>query len=143
MSRKKELLDQEDAGWHELCARVEKVRDLARPGVNGDWSVKDLLAHIAAWHAKTIDRLETLRSTGTLPGAPDIDAFNDEIYDECKDLSIGDVRAMFSASRHRFREEVALLDDDLDGRLATLVTGNAHGHYLEHLPDLDRALETE
>jgi hypothetical protein len=77
---------------------------------------------------------------GELGEVPDVDAFNDKTYQECKDLSLHDVRVMSGAARHRFREEVALLEEPIDERLARIIAANAHDHYDEHIPDLDRFL---
>ena len=111
-----------------------------RPGVNDDWTAKDLLAHVAAWHALTTDRLEALRMTGTLPDAPDVDAFNREQHERSADLSLHDVRVMSGAARHRFREEIDLLPNDPGERIERMVYGNAEGHYEEHFAGLDAFL---
>jgi len=140
MTTKRELVEAEDKSWHALAERIDRVADPEAPGLNGDWSVKDLLAHVAAWHAVTTDRLECLRSVGDLGKAPDVDAFNDKTHQECKDLSLHDVRVMSGAARHRFREEVALVEEPIDEHLARIIAANAHGHYDEHIPDLDRLL---
>ena len=142
MSGKQKLLDGEDAGWRELHARLEAIRgdDWLKPGVVEDWSAKDLLAHIAVWHASTTDRLESLRMTGTLPPHPDVDAFNLEQFDRNRDLTLHEVQAMSGASRHRFREEVDLLADEPGDLLTQVVNGNSTDHYLEHIPHLDTFL---
>jgi len=142
VSEKQRLLDAEAAGWRELAARLDKLAgdDWVRPGVNGEWNAKDLLAHIAMWHAHTTDRLESLRVTGELPPVPDVDAFNLDQLQRNRDLSLHEVQAMSGASRHRFREEIELLADDPGERLRQIVEGNAHGHYDEHMPHLDAFL---
>jgi hypothetical protein len=42
-------LSAERAAWEALIEEIEPAR-LATPGVAGDWSVKDLLGHLAAYH---------------------------------------------------------------------------------------------
>jgi hypothetical protein len=142
VSKKQDLLDAEDQRWRELQERLEKLseEDLVKPGVNGDWSAKDALAHIAAWHAVTTDRFEVLRTMGTLPEYPPIDEFNRDQYQKSKDLSLHDVRAMSGAARHRFREEIAQLPSEVGANLVTIVESNAHGHYDEHIEQLDNFL---
>ena len=139
---KQKLLDEEDRGWRELSARFHRVAegDWLRPGVNGDWTAKDMLAHIAAWLACTADRFESMRATGTLPTHPDPDTFNDEQHRLNRDLALHDVQAMLQAARHRFREEMQLFDDDPGEILPQVVHGNAHGHYEEHIVHLDAFL---
>ena len=142
MSKKQELLDAEDQRWRELYLRLDKLteEDMVRPGVNGDWSAKDALAHIAAWHAVTTDRFEVLRTMGTLPEYPPVDEFNRDQYQKSKEMSLHDVRAMSGAARHRFREEIAQLPSELGANLVTIVESNAHGHYDEHIEQLDAFL---
>jgi hypothetical protein len=142
VSKKQELLDAEDRRWRELFERLDKLsdEDMLRPGVNGDWSAKDALAHIAAWHAVTTDRFEVLRTMGTLPEYPPVDEFNRDQYEKCKEMSLHDVRAMSGAARHRFREELAQLPAEVGANLVTIVESNAHGHYDEHIAQLDAFL---
>jgi DinB family protein len=142
MTTKQDLLDAENAGWHELSARLEKLTDddWLKPGVNGDWCAKDVLAHVAAWHAVTTDRFEVLRTMGTLPEYPPVDEFNQDQYEKCRELSLHDVRVMSGAARHRFREEIAQLPAELGENLVRIVQGNAEGHYDEHIEQLDKYL---
>jgi len=133
------LLEEEEASWRRLCELFDAVTGDAweRPGANGPWTPKDVMAHIAAWHAVTTDRLECLRSVDDLPDAPDVDTFNEEQYQRCKQTPLHDALAMFGGSRHRFREELALLGEEVDDRLAVVIVANGAGHYAEHLSDLE------
>ena len=142
----KELLDADHERWHTVCHLLERFDkdDLEQPGVNGEWSAKDVMAHIAAWHALTTDRLETLRMTGELTSIPNPDTFVDEFnaknFEDCKDLTTHDVRNMFDASHHRFLEEVSQLAEPLTERVQQIVASNGHGHYEEHIPQLEAFL---
>jgi len=66
VSAKQKLLDAENRGWSELHSRFDKLsdEDWLKPGVVDDWTPKDMIAHVAVWHAQTADRLESLRMTG-------------------------------------------------------------------------------
>lgn len=139
MNRRDELLAVEDAGWHHLSAELGRISDpdWLRPGVNGEWNVKDLVAHIALWHASATDRIEAYRMSGTLPPLPgDIDVINKEQYERCRDLTLKEARAMSGASRHRFREEVGLLPTEPGDKLSLLIIGDGSEHYDEHIPQL-------
>ena len=138
---KRELLAEEDAGWQELCRRFNRLseEDYLKPGVNDDWNAKDMLAHIAVWHASATDRMEAHRMTETLPPLPaGVDAINAEQYERCKDLTLKEVKAMSGASRHRFREEMAMLPGAPDERIAMLIYGDGAEHYQEHIEQLDK-----
>src|SRR5262249_36008985 len=77
MSTRNDLLQLEEERWNQMCRLLDKIPDWEGEKVCDDWSVKDLLGHVAAWHATTMDRLEQFQSSGKLPPPPeDIDAFN-------------------------------------------------------------------
>lgn len=145
MTTKKELLDHEDARRREIDARFAELRvdDWDTPGATGDWTPKDVLAHIASWHAYAVDRLEELRSTGKFTRlAREIDEFNHELYERCKDVTLHDAKVMSGSTRHRFREEVAALTEPIDDATASMVRANGSEHYDEHIPLLDKFLES-
>jgi len=142
MSVKSDLLNLEEERWEQLNRLLDKISDWEMPGVCDEWCVKDLLAHFAAWHATSIDRLEQFQSSGRLgPHPEDIDAFNAKVWEENKDLSLHDVKVMSGASRHRFREEVAALKEEDAKKFERMIFGNAHGHYEEHIPQLESYLD--
>jgi hypothetical protein len=143
VSIRDELLAAEDVGWKQLSELLHRLAgdDWVRPGVNGEWTPKDLIAHIAVWHASATDRMEAHRMTGSLPPLPaSVDEINRDQYERCRDLALNDARAMSAAARHRFREEVALLPAEPDERISMLIIGDAHDHYEEHIPQLDAFL---
>jgi hypothetical protein len=61
-----------DASWHTLLAAVDGVPEdaLSTPLAIGEWSVKDVLAHVGFWKGSTADRAERVASGGpvNLPG---------------------------------------------------------------------------
>jgi hypothetical protein len=135
--------DAEDQAWRALGARFGKLSgaEWERPGATADWTPKDVLAHIACWHAEAVAALEAHRSgVKRIKHWSDVDGFNAEAYDRCKDLPLHDVHAMSGAARHRFREEIAIAEEPLPERIVSLIAGNAHGHYEEHIPLLDAFL---
>jgi DinB family protein len=143
VSHRNELLAQEDAGWQELSARLHRLAedDWVRPGVNGAWTPKDMIAHIALWHASATDRLESYRMTGIIPPLPaPVDDINKEQFERGRDLTVHEARAMSGAARHRFREEIALLAGDPEERLSMLIIGDGSEHYDEHIPQFDAFL---
>jgi hypothetical protein len=43
------LLDQRQRDWETTLGEVGAAR-MDRPGVNGDWSFKDIVAHLTGWN---------------------------------------------------------------------------------------------
>lgn len=94
---KKDLLNDLRESRAELLAAIEGLSDdeMVRPGVEGLWSVKDIMAHLVAWQAELITALS--RKLGRLyKDAPaivkidDFDEWNAEQYHQnaSKPLSI-------------------------------------------------------
>ena len=63
-----------DAAWRDFRRAVEQLPPhlLETPGVCGDWSVRDLLGHIASWESRAAAAL----LTGVPDPPDDIDEFN-------------------------------------------------------------------
>ena len=50
-----EDLDHEQAGFETLLAEISDDQ-MTQPGVAGEWSVKDVVAHLTAWRRRTVAR---------------------------------------------------------------------------------------
>jgi hypothetical protein len=108
------LLAEEEAGWAELCAEVERIgeADLERPGVTPDgWSVKDTLFHIAAWAADCGVQLERMRMGTWERPDEDVETQNREWFELSRTMDLGVVRAELSASRTRMVAEFGALPE--------------------------------
>lgn len=128
---------------------------LTTPNVNGDWSVKDNLAHLTAWHEYLLSRLQALREGGTppewMPGLTTEDEINERIYQQNKDRPLADVQTDFRASFERVLDAIeALSEEQLNAPFPWsssgnpvwgLVAGNTFGHYEEHGNIIRRWLE--
>jgi hypothetical protein len=72
------------------------------PGVNGSWSVKDNLAHLAAWHSYQATRLQGVldgaEPPNPAPGCETEDEINEYFYQRHKDQPPAEVLADFRAS---------------------------------------------
>jgi hypothetical protein len=78
--------------WQTLVAAVGKDR-IEQPGAMGDWTFKDLAAHITSWRRRTVNRLEAAGRGEPEPpnpwpaelGEDEDDAINAWIHDRTKD----------------------------------------------------------
>jgi hypothetical protein len=120
--------------------------DMLRTGVVGDWSVKDLLAHLTAWEQLFLSWYQagltntTVRPSPVGMGRTAIDEINQSVYAENKSKPLAQVLEEFHAS---YRQTLALVEsipeDDIFGQqrfawtgkhtLADYVTGNTSNHY--------------
>jgi hypothetical protein len=124
-----------------------------RPGVQADWSVKDLIAHILFWERLIIDNEERLRRGEALPDVEDFDAINAQVFEENKNRVLSDLQEEFEAQQTTLEGMIQGLSEDdinntqrfpqLNGRpfLNDLI-GNTFGHYAEHSPDLEQYVDS-
>jgi hypothetical protein len=162
MKTRDELLNEiqaERAAWQALVAEVGEER-MEEPGAMGEWSFKDLAAHLAFWQERTLARLEA-GPGGTAPPAPWPAAMGAEDEIEDWDEVNAWIRAQYRARPPRevlaemdgtFERLAGLIravpDDDLTtpGRFGfnePLVEGQFFGHYYdEHEASLREWLRT-
>ncbi len=135
-------------------------QQVTNPGVTGEWSIKDILAHIVTWERVLLDRLRAAASDTTptfasFPDGPqfaelteaDIDRINDQFYRQNKDRTTRDVLTEFKAISPQIVEIVQMLpEDDLlnpqrfawaKGQpLWEYVSGDTYEHIDEHLDSI-------
>ncbi|GAB4576191.1 MAG: hypothetical protein Kow0077_31440 [Anaerolineae bacterium] len=120
-----------------------------RPGVMGEWCVKDILAHVAAWETRFVGWVDAVEQ-GERPDRPAegftrevIDALNAETYAANRDRPLTDVLADFEASFRRFQRRIATLPEvallqpgyyAMTGKytLWQFAAANGFEHYREH-----------
>jgi hypothetical protein len=135
--RKQELVRRDDEGWAELHELVHQLSDeqLVRDGYYDDWSVKDMLAHIASWYARTADVFEQMRMGTFRDEALDIEGLNRAWYETWRDQDIRIVRSELQAARSRTLEEWSRLQE-ITPQADEWFRETSYEHYEEHLPRL-------
>jgi len=119
-------------------APVEAITDSC---LSNGWSVKDLIAHLAAWEWRCASLLEVSHNTDApLHAMPDVDALNREIYQERIGWSWQEVEYDFQAAHVALisaigRLPAARLNDEFVQQTIAEETWN---HYRHHLPELQR-----
>jgi hypothetical protein len=125
---KSELLAQierERVFWEQLVVEVGEEHML-EPGATGDWTFKDVVAHLNGWRSKTLARLDAARSGQTPAPAPwpahfneedDVEEINAWIYQVNRDRPLGEVLDAYQRSFSAMREAVSALSErDLTSR---------------------------
>jgi hypothetical protein len=119
------------------------ARDFDRSTEAG-WTVKAMIAHVAAWHGQAATRLETLRTTGRREDEPDVDSFNARVTEAAEQRSAAEVVTELGASYARLRAETARLDDAglvaADRWAVTIIEANTFDHHPEHTAELQAVL---
>jgi hypothetical protein len=143
-------LSDEQAYWEALLQDIGEDH-MTQPGVAGEWSIKDIVAHLTAWRRRTVGRFQAaLRHEPTPtpfwpPNLQTDDEINGWIYAADRDRSLADV---LSDSRDVFGQlvealdafpEADLLDPErfpwLEGEPLTAAALFGHFHE-EHEPDM-------
>jgi hypothetical protein len=130
---------------------------MLEPGFEGNWSIKDMLAHISEWEQMMIKWTQELLR-GETPDRPppgsdwaDLDTFNESLFQKNKDRSLEDVLAMFFDSYPETYQIIAnLSEEDLlnpdqfawraGDPLWHMVAANTWWHYKEHRESIERWL---
>ncbi len=142
-----EKLQRERANWEELLKGID-ARRMEQPGAAGNWSVKDIIAHVT-WHEK--EMLGVLR-TKALAGSEwwnlPTDQRNEKIYEQNRGRSLedvlqeshkayGDLLAAFeAASEVDFLEAGRYRDMPQDWIPWEIFAQNTYEHYQQHEPSL-------
>ena len=118
-----------------------------RPGPQEDWSVKDLMAHIAWWEGYAVRRVAILLAGNDDLETPDFDAFNSKIFEEYKDLAISVVQKKFEKAFLDIEAQISKLSEEQLHSVSQYPTGgealmniymdNTSRHYASHLRDLE------
>jgi len=153
MTSKRDLCREEDQGWAELVGLVEQLspHEMEEPGYTAEgWSVKDMLAHLAAWMAEAGIVIEQIRwGTYRPDGIPwgvyrsqrlDIDEMNRKFYEAHRDLPLSVVRAELASARNRMLADFAAIQEP-SPEAKGWFEESGPAHYREHLGDLRRWVE--
>ena len=149
---KAELLRQLETSRGELEGILEGVPEeaLSVAGAIGEWSVKDLMAHMAAWEAELITALAKLKQgirSDLFNTWPDekVDAANARIYQENRGRPLERVLVDFRGARKQLIRQVeGLSQTQLDSVISTQtrrslaeeIWQDSVQHDAEHLPEL-------
>jgi uncharacterized protein (TIGR03083 family) len=116
---KQQLLGRLDKAWTEFEASYAGLSDaqLTKPGVTGDWSVKDILAHVTAWEEEALKYLPVILTGGRPPRYSEqyggIDAFNAQMSEQRRGLSLSEVLRQLDETHRRL---IAYVQSAPDGQ---------------------------
>jgi hypothetical protein len=156
-------LKRERSEWESLLSQFDE-HEMIRPAADGEWSVKDIVAHVTYYERWLLNWLEdAVRgkvTVATHKDEVDVDARNALIFAENKDRSVQDVLA---ESRQVFEQVFKLVEllpeqDLLDPHrfdryvvpfwkrsepLWQCIAGDTYEHYRQHLPTLRARRESQ
>jgi len=142
---KKSTLDETQQAFTKLLAAVDGLDEgVMTRTFYGDWSIKDILAHIAGWQRTMTGALERM-ARGEKPTPEgvdysDADAWNAGFVAAMAPQSAPTVVAGLKQSFANYLRAAAALPEDRfgDGKTANrLLETSGYGHYREHLPAIE------
>jgi hypothetical protein len=136
-----QLLDRLDTAWMAFQASYAGLSSahMAVPGVTGDWSVKDIIAHVTWWEEEALRHLPLIiagvrspRYSVTYGG---IDAFNAMMAERRRDLSLSDVLTQQVDTHRRLIDFIESVPEDQftrETRFRRRLRLDTYSHYPIH-----------
>lgn len=146
---KQQLIDSAQNEYAALMKVVDALSEdeMCAPGAMGEWSAKDVLAHLYEWQ-QMFKRWYEAGLAGERPAVPaegfkwsQIPALNDKIYQQYREMPLAQVRAKFLQSHARTLALVESLPEEMlfapglypwmsQNTLASYLNANLASHYL-------------
>lgn len=138
---KQQLLNQLDKAWAAIKESYAGLSDaqMTKPGVTGDWSVKDILAHITTWEEEALKYLPLILEGGRPPRYSvrygGINAFNAQMTEQKRGLSLSDVLKQLDETHHRLIKYIHQVPEDQftkETRFRRRLRQDTYSHYPKH-----------
>lgn len=135
------LLGKLDTAWTKFQESYTGLSDeqILEPGVTGEWSVRDLIAHVTWWEEEALQHLPLILEGGRPPRYSvtygGIDAFNALMTEQKRDLSLADVRGYFAETHRRLVAYIQGVPPEQlagDTRFRRRLRLDTYGHYPIH-----------
>jgi hypothetical protein len=138
----REMISLVDRSWerfHDLA--VDFPAERLDEHIGGGWTRKQMLAHIAAWHDLTTERLTALMKSGEPHDLEEgDDVVNARVARAAAGRTAGEVFDSLETSFRRLRRQLEHLSDGQlvghGGWAQSLIAANTYDHYQEHRDDL-------
>ncbi len=131
------------AAFRESYAGLSEA-ELTEPGVTGDWSVKDVLAHVTTWEQESLNSLPVILAGRRPPryaAQGGIDAFNARMTAEKRALSLDEVLTQLDGTHRRLLDLIGKMPEDQFSRETPLrrrLRLDTYSHYPEHAEAIRR-----
>jgi len=138
---RRQLLYRVAKAWEAFNGSYAGLSDaqLMEAGVTGDWSVRDILAHVTTWEEEALKHLPLILKGGTPPRYSvtygGLDAFNARMTEQKRSLSLSQVRAQLGATHDRLVELIQSAPERQligDTRFRRRLRLDTYGHYSLH-----------
>jgi hypothetical protein len=123
-------IDRVNASWQAFIEVVDSIPAdrMTDPGASGEWTVKDVLAHIAVWDDIQVGKIERMQHSGPEPDWDGFQAVNDREQAARAGWSLDQARQEMHAAHERVMAALRTVPD-IDPED---VKDDTWGHYDEH-----------
>ncbi len=138
VDERRRILAELELERNQLIRNIEtcRIRDIERPFV-GNWSLRDIVGHIATWESEVLAALRELRH-GRRPTLLDfepakIHEFNEDHVERKRDINFWSLYEQLKGTRARLLEQIDEIDDEV-----LAAEGSVEARFILWLADHDR-----
>ena len=140
MTGRQRLLKRLDEAWSAFKDSYAGEPDsrLLEAGATGDWSVKDILAHVTTWEEEALKYLPLIITGGRPPRYTrygGIDAFNAQMTEQKRGLALSDVLRQLDETHHRLIDYIRSVPEEhfaRETRFRHRLRLDTYSHYPKH-----------
>jgi hypothetical protein len=137
---RQQLLKRLDKAWEAFKESYAGLSDvqLMEPGVTGDWSVRDILAHVTTWEEEALKQLPVILEGGRPPRYityGGIDAFNAQMTEKKRSFSLSEVLRQLDEIHGRLIDFIQGVPEDQfksETRFRHRLRLDTYSHYPKH-----------
>jgi len=138
---RRRLLAQLEKAWEAIKESYAGLSDsqMTEPGVTGDWSVKDILAHVTTWEVEALKYLPLIIKGGRPPRYSvmygGINAFNARMTEEKRSLSLSEVLRQMDETHRQLIDYVRSAPEEQfarETRFRRRLRADTYSHYPKH-----------
>ena len=138
---KQKLLSRIEEAWNAFQESYAGLSpsQMHAPGAAGTWSVKDILAHVTTWEEEALKNLPLILAGERTARYKDqyggIDAFNDQMAERKRELSLGNVLHELEMTHQRLLAYIAAAPESqfiTETRFRRRIRWDTYSHYPHH-----------
>lgn len=142
-----QLLEKVEKAWRDFQASYAGLTEaeMLEPGVVGEWSVKDVIAHVTIWEAEALKHLPTILAGGRTPRYADthggIDAFNAQTMESACRRPLAQVLQNQAQTHRRLLDYLKEVPEEAfarETRFRRRLRLDTYRHYAEHAEHIRR-----
>jgi uncharacterized protein (TIGR03083 family) len=138
--KKQQLFQKLEKAWTALKESYAGLSEaqLTEPGVLGEWSVKDILAHMTTWEEEALKYLPLILTGGRPPRYVQfggIDAFNALMAEQKRDLALSEVLRQLEETHRRLLDSLHSVPEEhftTETRFRHRLRLDTYSHYPLH-----------